>query len=89
VDFKYEDNRWYRIYSDGWIEQGGIDRKNFLIPFTTKIFTFQLTPIHNGFSRNGTVTRATNVKLTGFSLSDDSFEPYVPTKHYSYYATGY
>ncbi len=89
IEFKYEDNRWYKKYKDGWIEQGGINRTSFLIPFKKNIVTFNFTPIYSGYGRNGSVARATNVNLKGFGISTDAFELFIPTTSYSYYATGY
>lgn len=48
----YSDNSWYRKYSDGWIEQGGIfscstvpsenNRVNLAIPFSTAVYLYAI-----------------------------------------------
>lgn len=49
VAFETSGDKWYRKWSDGWIEQGGIiasvggsygfTTQTFLIPFTTKVYS--------------------------------------------------
>ena len=80
---------WYRVWSDGWIEQGGFSPTgsyivNFLKPFTDASYTAQCT-FQDGFSANSlSINRRTN---TGFIINRGTGATDIGAK--AWYACGY
>lgn len=88
TDVYFDDaGTWFRVYPDGWCEQGGIiyattsSVVNFLKPFRDTLYTLQLTCIAKAASdQNWSASARTN---TSFTYSNtESFAA-------SWYACGY
>lgn len=85
----YSDNNgnWYRVYPDGWCEQGGLTTANtsivvnFLKPFRDSLYTIQLTCIDKTASDQNW---SASVK-TATSFTYHNTESYAA----SWYACGY
>jgi hypothetical protein len=62
---------WYRKWSDGWVEQGGINTTNetvtYLIPFADTYYNFQAT--QTAYSANGTPFAGNGYNLTTTTVS--------------------
>lgn len=91
---------WYRIWSDGRIEQGGklsdLKRGNFDVTFHKAYKTLDSIQIDckgtelNSTARNyGTSVCATNVSLTGFTLAQNTEEAGLVYKSCWWEAEGY
>ena len=82
---------WYRIYSDGWIEQGGLGTTGgnvvhtFLKPFSDANYTITATPYVEGSSATDTYAVTIRAKTAS------NFTSYLSTSylHFNWYACGY
>ena len=88
-----DDGNWYRIYSDGWCEQGGISGNipraginiTLLIPvqMNSSIFTFtKINSVHNEFGLTGYQINENTIKLFlgGYEGSQPNFPAYWEVK---------
>lgn len=99
VECKYENDYWYRVHSDGWIEQGGLvpfDWNNrskdyfFAKSFKTKIVTFLFST--DAQWSDGHVYRAYASNLTGFKIGVDAWDDGYGLERkilFSFYACGF
>ena len=80
IDTYVNDTSWYRIWSDGWIEQGGL----VVINKTNSSFTGSVTLIKNFTNTNYTITHSTEgTGLFVVNLND------LTTSGFTVYQTGY
>lgn len=98
VESYYGTNTWYRVYSDGWIEQGGAviydwgqdNQVKFTKPFKKKIVTFLFGSNIQWPSAH--IPRAYASDLIGFKMGMDAWDAtgrYASGIVYHYYATGF
>ena len=86
---------WYRVWSDGWIEQGGLDTTTYsgsngrTITFH-KAFTSNVCSVipvlHNSYTSNATGVTSVTVSLTNFTVKANNG---VSNKGTYWYACGY
>jgi hypothetical protein len=70
---------WYRKYSDGWVEQGGMiggsygsnANINFLVPFINTKYIINFT---NYSTDTGSITNKRNLTLNGYSTTGINFQ---------------
>ena len=82
--WKDENGNWYNLYSDGWVEQGGMiggsyssnANINFLVPF---INTKYIVNFANYSTEEGAIANKRNVCINGYSTTGISFvsNPYI------------
>lgn len=101
IRFGGDNNAWYKKYSNGWIEQGGVSGAlasntrtpiTFNIPFTTTSYSIYAQAINASADLNGNVlptcyTVKTN--NTTFTLHAGSFNSNAGNITYNWYACGY
>ena len=82
---------WYRVWSDGWIEQGGDARIGtgdttitFLKPFSNGSYTFTCTPISPDGAQTYVTIKSLTAKNIVVYLAQNNF-----TKNSRWYACGY
>ena len=91
VESYHNGTEWYRIYSDGWIEQGGLGNAGgnivhtLLKPFSNANYTITATPYVEGSSSNDTYAVTIKSKTTS------SFTSYLNSVylHFNWSACGY
>ena len=79
VDSSYGENSWYRVWSDGFIEQGGQQNCvgtdyvgiTFPIPYTTKVNILACRTVQNGSNAVVSQIQQGSVMLTGFTAKAD------------------
>ena len=86
-----DDGNWYRVYPDGWCEQGGVidnvrasSTKNFIKPYKTKP-TVLVTELFDYNSTNQTIVRT--ISTTNFVAYTDHSASYVIAA--TWYSCGY
>ena len=98
VECKYTPTYWYRVYNDGWKEQGGyftdiitseIHSFNFPKSFSNKPLDFLYSD--NMEWPNGHILRCYDITSTGFKCNYDTFDSQGTgiTVKISYYAIGF
>ena len=99
VEWKYADDYWYRVYSDGWIEQGGVipfdwDNRDkycsFAKPLKIKIVTFLFSA--DARWPDAHIYRAYASDLMGFRIGVDAWEDHSGVNTsvlFNFYACGF
>lgn len=81
VDSSYSENSWYRVWSDGWIEQGGcidvvqsaISNVTFMIPYTHVPNVFSERERYKGSCGYVMGVASESVTVNGFVVRADTW----------------
>lgn len=68
IESGFNGNNWYRLYDDGWVEQGGRGSPGFLIGMANTNYTPLSTGIRPNFANSYDCSSVANLSTSGFSV---------------------
>lgn len=68
IESGFNVNKWYRLYDDGWVEQGGRGSPGFLIGMADTNYTPLSTGIRPNFANSYDCSSVANLSTSGFSV---------------------
>lgn len=90
IHFEYNNTRWYKLYSNGWLEQGGVSHTQefeFLVPFKDMNYQIVFSPM-NDDNTSGTMGWSAWT-VSRLSLQKIRINWYYSMPMFSWYACGW